>query len=226
MRNAKVLVQALLLASVLLALGHYAYSRAAKRKKAHSHKEVKTKMSHKAHKARKTRSVRKSAATTLRGSGRVYIVTATAYQAVKSQTDSKPFITADNSRIKRGYSSKLHWLAVSQDLLRHRGGSIHYGDKVHVRGVSPKLDGVYTVHDTMHKRYRHYIDILSNPSEKLNISTKNVKLQLVKTSASRKQYSLAENITNWGRRVASSRPARSHHRGRAERPAYLASAIL
>lgn len=111
------------------------------------------------------------------GYGAVYTVTATAYQAVAAQTDDEPFVTADNSFIKPGYSSKLHWLAVSQDLLVHWGGKIKYGDQVQVCGVSPELDGLYTVHDTMNKRHHHCIDILSNPREKFDIFTKNVKIQ-------------------------------------------------
>jgi 3D (Asp-Asp-Asp) domain-containing protein len=110
--------------------------------------------------------------------GRTYTVTATVYQAVASQTDGKPFLTADNSRIKAHYSSRTHWLALSRDLLANWGGKFHYGDKVHVSGVSPKLDGLYTVHDTMNKRYYHCIDILTHSSEKLSVSSKGVKLRL------------------------------------------------
>jgi 3D (Asp-Asp-Asp) domain-containing protein len=110
--------------------------------------------------------------------GRTYTVTATVYQAVASQTDAKPFLTADNSRIRAHYSSRTHWLALSRDLLANWGGKFHYGDKVHVSGVSPKLDGLYTVHDTMNKRYYHCIDILTHSSEKLSVSSKGVKLRL------------------------------------------------
>ncbi|RZK36333.1 MAG: hypothetical protein EOO57_07400, partial [Hymenobacter sp.] len=109
--------------------------------------------------------------------GPIYTVTATAYQAVAGQTDDEPFVTADNSFIEADYSSKLRWLAISQDLLAHWGGKIRYGDQVWVRGVSPGLDGLYTVHDTMNKRHKHCIDILSNPGEKFDIFVANVKLQ-------------------------------------------------
>lgn len=115
--------------------------------------------------------------------GRTYTVTATVYQAVASQTDGKPFLTADNSRIRAHYSSRTHWLALSRDLLANWGGKFHYGDKVHVSGVSPKLDGLYTVHDTMNKRYYHCIDILTHSSEKLSVSSKGVKLRLASSSA-------------------------------------------
>jgi 3D (Asp-Asp-Asp) domain-containing protein len=111
-----------------------------------------------------------------------YTVTATAYQAVPAQTDNDPFVTADNSRIRPHYSSKTRWLAISQDLLAQWGGRIQYGDKVRVRGISRQLDGVYTVHDTMNKRYRHCVDILTHPREKIDVFTKGVKLQLMATN--------------------------------------------
>ncbi len=110
---------------------------------------------------------------------RVYTVTATAYEAVPGQTDDEPFVTADNSRIKPHYGSKKRWLALSRDLLKPWGGRFQYGDKVRVRGISPKLDGVYTVHDTMNRRHRHCLDVLVHPSEHFDIFCKGVKIQQV-----------------------------------------------
>jgi 3D (Asp-Asp-Asp) domain-containing protein len=108
-----------------------------------------------------------------------YTVTATAYQAVANQTDSEPFITADNSHIKPHYGSKKRWMALSRDLLKPWGGPFNYGDKVRVSGISPKLDGVYTVHDTMNCRHRHCMDVLTHVSEKFDIFQPGVKIQLV-----------------------------------------------
>lgn len=107
-----------------------------------------------------------------------YRVTATVYQAVPGQTDDEPFVTADNSQIKPQYGSKKRWMALSNDLLARWGGQFQYGDKVRVQGISPQLDGVYTVHDTMNKRHHHCIDILTNPKEKFDIFTHDVKIQL------------------------------------------------
>ena len=121
-----------------------------------------------------TRKISKSSA--------VYTVTATAYEAVAGQTDSKPFITADNSRIPRGYGSHTRWLALSRDLLRPWGGPFDFGDKVRVEGISPALDGVYTVHDTMNRRYRHRLDVLAHPREHLNLSRAGVRLRRVGAS--------------------------------------------
>ncbi|WP_460609308.1 hypothetical protein [Hymenobacter terrigena] len=106
-----------------------------------------------------------------------YTVTATAYQAVPGQTDNEPFITADNSHIKPHYGSKKRWMALSRDLLKPWGGPFNFGDKVRVRGISPKLDGVYTVHDTMNRRHHHCMDVLTHPSEKYDIFQKGVKIQ-------------------------------------------------
>ncbi|MBF9219625.1 RlpA-like double-psi beta-barrel domain-containing protein [Hymenobacter ruricola] len=108
-----------------------------------------------------------------------YTVTATVYEAVPGQTDSEPFVTADNSHIRRHYGTKKRWMALSRDLLKPWGGKFDFGDKVRVRGISPKLDGVYTIHDTMNRRHRHCMDILAHPSEKLDLCTKGVKIQKV-----------------------------------------------
>ena len=108
-----------------------------------------------------------------------YTVTATAYQAVPGQTDSEPFVTADNSRIKPHYGSKKRWMALSRDLLKPWGGQFAFGDKVRVKGISPELDGVYTIHDTMNRRHRHCMDVLTHVSEKFDIFQKGVKIQKV-----------------------------------------------
>jgi hypothetical protein len=112
----------------------------------------------------------------------VYTVTATAYGAVAGQTDSKPFLTADNSRIPRYYGSHTRWLALSRDLLRPWGGPFAFGDKVRVTGISPALDGVYTIHDTMNRRYRHRLDVLAHPRERISINQPGVKLQRISAS--------------------------------------------
>lgn len=226
MHIATAVLPRLLLAAGLLAASYPSLAFSAARKKPHasskSHKKSHAKTAHPASKAPR-RAVQK-----LRTGGPVYTVTATVYQAVAAQTDSHPFVTADNSTIRRGYSSRQHWVAVSRDLLQPWGGRIHYGDKVQVRGVSSKLDGVYTVHDTMHKRHRRRVDILTSPREHLAISSKNVRLQLVKPVATQKhltkQLRLASTHTTKKRAVASHAVRR--HRSRPARPAYLAAAIL
>lgn len=108
----------------------------------------------------------------------IYTVTATAYEAVAGQTDAEPFVTADNSRIPKGYSSRTRWLALSRDLLRPWGGPFAFGDTVRVRGVSPGLDGVYIIHDTMARRHRRCLDVLVHPREHVDLFKAGAKLQL------------------------------------------------
>jgi len=157
--------------------------------------------------------------------GRTYNVTATVYQAVPGQTDGSPFITADNSRIKPRYGSHTRWLALSPDLLKQGGGKFHYGDKVQVSRVSAQLDGVYTVHDTMNRRHRRRIDILTHRREKLSVFAPGAKLRLAEAPRKGRAKTTA---------VAHARPGRGSHaravsfRSRAsnKRANYLASAIL
>lgn len=96
-----------------------------------------------------------------------YRVTATVYSAKVSQTDNEPFITADNSRISRHHTSKHRWMALSRDMLKPWGGKFAFGDSVKVKGISPELDGVYVIHDTMNQRLHRTIDLLVGRHEKI-----------------------------------------------------------
>ena len=129
--------------------------------------------------SRRPASLRRAKAKALIARSLTYTVTATVYEAVVGQTDNEPFVTADNSLIKPHYGTRKRWMALSRDLLKPWGGQFRFGDKVRVRGISPELDGVYTVHDTMNRRHRHCMDILAHPSEKLDIFTPGVKIQKV-----------------------------------------------
>lgn len=89
----------------------------------------------------------------------VYVVTATVYHAVEGQCDDSPLVTASGAKISSADSAYEHrYLAVSRDLL----DVFPYGTMVEVSGCG-ELDGVYTVADTLNKRYKGYIDILINP---------------------------------------------------------------
>ena len=88
-----------------------------------------------------------------------YLVTATVYHAVASQCDSDYLTTASGRKIKSTNEAYSHrYIAVSRDLRE----LFPYGCKVEVIGTG-KYDGIYTVADTMNKRYTEYIDILINP---------------------------------------------------------------
>ena len=68
-------------------------------------------------------------------------------------------------------------------MLKPWGGKFNFGDKVRVRGISPELDGVYTIHDTMNRRHHHCMDVLTHVSEKFDIFQKGVKIQKVEERA-------------------------------------------
>jgi len=146
---------------------------------------------------------------------RAYTVTATVYQAVAGQTDASPFITADNSRIRPRYGSHTRWLALSPDLLKQGGGKFRYGDKVQVSRVSPQLDGVYTVHDTMNRRHRHRIDILTHRREKLSVFAPGAKLRLAPAPRKSRAQATAAAHARPGRKVA--KPVARHTLRRASR---------
>lgn len=98
--------------------------------------------------------------------GKKIKVTTTVYNPVKSQCDSDPLITSDCSKIdlEKLNRGKIKWIAVSRDLLK----TVKYGDKVKLVSKSdPNINGVYTVHDTMHKRWKRRVDILTPTNKKL-----------------------------------------------------------
>lgn len=92
-------------------------------------------------------------------------VTATMYNAVVSQCDSDPLITAGMYKINPNKASEQKFVAMSRDLLKRWGGLFDYGDKILIEGAGDK-DGVYTVADSMNKRYKKRIDILETKGKK------------------------------------------------------------
>ena len=73
-------------------------------------------------------------------------VTVTAYNAVPGQTDSTPFITASNTRVRTGIC------AVSRDLENRLG--LRFGDMLHLEGIGP-----CEFQDRMHRRKRNQVDL-------------------------------------------------------------------
>ena len=99
-------------------------------------------------------------------------VTLTTYNAVKSQCDETPDVTAngtiiDHKKLKQG---KLKYCAISPDLL----WCIPMGSIIYIDG-----HGRYTVVDTMNARFNHRIDILQHYTKK-DFKKKNIKIVLVK----------------------------------------------
>ena len=99
-------------------------------------------------------------------------VTLTTYNAVKSQCDETPDVTAngtiiDHKKLKQG---KLKYCAISPDLL----WCIPMGSIIDIDG-----HGRYEVVDTMNSRFNHRIDILQHHTEK-NFKKEKIKIILVK----------------------------------------------
>lgn len=92
-------------------------------------------------------------------------VTATMYNPVAGQCDEDPLVTAGMYKIDPEKASKQKWIAVSRNLLKRWGGRFEYGDRVKIKGAGHK-DGVYTIVDTMNKRYRNRIDFLETEGTK------------------------------------------------------------
>ena len=77
-------------------------------------------------------------------------VIVTGYSSTPGQTDSTPFITAWNTTVQDGV------IALSRDLLKRYtlGAPFAFGDIVEIEGL-----GVFTVEDTMNRRWTNRADI-------------------------------------------------------------------
>ena len=92
-------------------------------------------------------------------------VTATMYNPVQNQCDEDPLVTAGMYKINPKKASEHKWIAVSRNLLKRWGGDFDYGDKVYINGAGHK-NGVYTIVDTMNKRYKDRVDFLETKGTK------------------------------------------------------------
>ena len=99
-------------------------------------------------------------------------VTITTYNAVRSQCDRSPLITADGTKIdhRKLKSGEQKIVAISRDLLY----AIPLGSVIDIEGY-----GKYEVRDTMNSRFKHSIDILQHSSKK-NFKKNNIKIKLVR----------------------------------------------
>ena len=89
------------------------------------------------------------------------IVTVTTYSVTEAQTDSTPLVTASGFKINATNPKRHRIIAVSRDLKR----KYKFGQKVRIEGAG-KYNGIYTIRDLMHHRWKNKIDILINPSDK------------------------------------------------------------
>jgi len=89
------------------------------------------------------------------------IVTLTTYSVTEAETDSTPLITASGFKINPNNPKRHRIIAVSRDLKR----KYKFGQKVRIEGAG-KYNGIYTIRDLMHHRWKNKMDILINPSDK------------------------------------------------------------
>ena len=88
---------------------------------------------------------------TVEADGKVHVrVVATGYSSSVFETDDTPFITATNTRTRKGV------LALSRDLLSRftPGAPFSFGDRVHVSGL-----GYFVVEDVMNARWTQRVDV-------------------------------------------------------------------
>ena len=92
-------------------------------------------------------------------------VTITSYNAVASQCNDNPLITASGRKIdlKKLNRGELRYCAVSRDLLKEYS----YGDTIEVFICEGHpYNGEWLVADTMHKRWNKRIDLLLSAKQK------------------------------------------------------------
>jgi len=89
-------------------------------------------------------------------------VSGTVYNPVADQCDGSPLYTANGSYIDTALlkAGKLHWLAISQDLLVQNGGPYNLGDTIFVYHPDDKIRGKWIIHDCMNPRVKRYLDFL------------------------------------------------------------------
>ena len=114
-----------------------------------------------------------------------FVLRATGYNSLESQTDDTPFITAIGSQTRPGI------VAISRDLL---GGSVPYGSLVRLKDLGgyygggygkfqDKLDaqGLFVVEDTLHRRKTQQVDVwFESYNEALQWGVRRVELELVR----------------------------------------------
>lgn len=108
---------------------------------------------------------------------RITAVTATMYNAVPSQCDDDPYITAGMYKINPDKASQHKWVALSRNLLKRWGGDFEYGDIIYISGAGHK-DGKYKVVDTMNSQFKNRIDFLETAGTKM-YKFKNVTIEKI-----------------------------------------------
>lgn len=84
---------------------------------------------------------------------------ATVYNAVPSQCNGEPLVTASGFRLRKNEISSYRIIAMERTMMS--SFDLHYGDVVRIEGAG-EYDGLWQIQDTMNKRFagRHKIDFL------------------------------------------------------------------
>ena len=138
-------------------------------------------------------------------------VVGTVYHPTKKQCDGTPFLTADHSIIKYDKILELRWVALSRDLIYHKGdttkndfrnwnGKISFGDTIIIESPHSEINGKWVVHDTMNKRYTKHIDFLQTPNglygkwEDITIKKKQIVEKIVNKRFDHSFYEMTKNF--------------------------------
>ncbi len=107
-----------------------------------------------------------------------HLDTLTIYNPVRTQCDADPLTTASNRKINEHKlrAGEIRWMAVSRNLLRPWGGSLHYGDTVSLFAGDTTIDGRWVIQDTMNKRFNNRGDLLFDTSVRSRGRWVNVKI--------------------------------------------------
>ena len=88
-------------------------------------------------------------------------VSLTTYTTILKETDSTPLITASGLKLDSLNPKKHRVIAISRDLKK----LFAFGDKVMITNAGI-YNGIWYIHDLMHKKWKNRIDILINPDER------------------------------------------------------------
>ena len=83
----------------------------------------------------------------------------TSYNPARAQTDFTPCVGGSGRDLCQAAREGDRTIALSRDLLWFRGGPYRWHDKVRLTSDIPQCNGVYSVEDTMAKRWSKRADI-------------------------------------------------------------------
>jgi len=123
----------------------------------------------------------------------------TVYHPVEGQTDDTPLITADNTHIDPITLNNDRYVALSRNLIKQNdkirkwNGKIPFGTKIVIESPHDEINGEWTVHDTMNKRYMRNVDFFQNHEDPTSIYGKWYGLK-IKIEVTFKRTYVGDNI--------------------------------